>query len=431
MSAQNTIEEPEVLEKTPPEKQEDKEQIPTKETPQIEATTKETPQKEEEPPPPAIEPLEGQLMLKVLSGPHLGGEIPLETGSYVIGSDISCDVVLKDEQIVLKHALLEVKDGCFFIRGLDGGVIASSSSIPEHTSTALAPYSPILIGNTYFTLGNTQGEWDKVQIPLPQQQEKSAEEENQVVLPPKGLNWKGLLKKGKSKLVLKLLGVGVAGVVGSTFFFLRSPAPPVVRPWSEGKALATIEELLKEREVVYVSVEKAENKTLLITGWVETGVQKRLLEEDINAIKRKTLWTEDRINIQIQAAKIVHSSLESALSALKVNATVDYEPPGTFLLTGQVKDQDLKEKITQDLLRQIPQIQLKNALTLLQKKDPAPYFDIVSVSMGEIRYVVLRDGQKYLEGAVLPGGWKIVGIQSTYILIKKKDKQIIYKFMAT
>lgn len=69
--------------------------------------------------------------LTVLNGPEVGRSIPLTAGSYTIGRDGSCDIVVDDKMVSKKHARLEVADGVDVIDlgsangvEVDGGIVA-------------------------------------------------------------------------------------------------------------------------------------------------------------------------------------------------------------------------------------------------------------------------------------------------------------------
>ncbi|MCG8566384.1 MAG: type III secretion system inner membrane ring subunit SctD [Desulfobacterales bacterium] len=65
-----------------------------------------------------------QLWLKVFSGPHLGAEIPLESGQqYTLGSNDSCDLILRDTTIASRHLRLDVTGGGLGIKTLDAPVV--------------------------------------------------------------------------------------------------------------------------------------------------------------------------------------------------------------------------------------------------------------------------------------------------------------------
>lgn len=51
------------------------------------------------------------VVLYVFSGPHLGAELELPAGRFVIGSDDSCDVILRGAAMAARHAALDVGRG--------------------------------------------------------------------------------------------------------------------------------------------------------------------------------------------------------------------------------------------------------------------------------------------------------------------------------
>ncbi|MET0714296.1 MAG: FHA domain-containing protein, partial [Mycetocola sp.] len=66
----------------------------------------------------------------VLSGPDVGRSIPLAAGSYTVGRDPSCDIVVNDKLVSKKHARLEVADAVDVIDlgsangvEVDGGIV--------------------------------------------------------------------------------------------------------------------------------------------------------------------------------------------------------------------------------------------------------------------------------------------------------------------
>ena len=56
--------------------------------------------------------------LRILSGVHLGAEIVLEEGTWAVGRDDSCDIILSDAALAPRHCALTI--------GADGTVTASS-----------------------------------------------------------------------------------------------------------------------------------------------------------------------------------------------------------------------------------------------------------------------------------------------------------------
>ncbi len=81
------------------------------------------------------------VTLRIFSGVHLGAEIELTEGTYVIGTDDACDLILSDSSLAARHAALRVfsdgrnvqvtaepLDGSFM---LSGDVIKNEQVVPQ------------------------------------------------------------------------------------------------------------------------------------------------------------------------------------------------------------------------------------------------------------------------------------------------------------
>lgn len=92
------------------------------------------------------------VTLRVFSGIHLGAEIELTPGSYVIGTDDSCDLIFEDSSLVARHAVLRVsEDGNgphLSLEPLDGPV--SIADTPLQQEQAVPPRHPFRAGLVIF-----------------------------------------------------------------------------------------------------------------------------------------------------------------------------------------------------------------------------------------------------------------------------------------
>ena len=87
-------------------------------------------------------------VLRLFSGLHIGAEIELIEGVYVIGTDDSCDLILSDSSLKARHAALRVSVSGDTVRlsaePLDGPVFCSGSSLDEERD--IAPLLPFQLG---------------------------------------------------------------------------------------------------------------------------------------------------------------------------------------------------------------------------------------------------------------------------------------------
>lgn len=87
-------------------------------------------------------------VLRIFSGLHIGAEIELIEGVYVIGTDDSCDLILSDSSLKARHAALRVSVSedtvRFSAEALDGSVVLAGSRLEEESD--IAPLTPFQLG---------------------------------------------------------------------------------------------------------------------------------------------------------------------------------------------------------------------------------------------------------------------------------------------
>ena len=62
--------------------------------------------------------------------------------------------------------------------------------------------------------------------------------------------------------------------------------------------------------------------------------------------------------------------------------------------------------------------------------EPAGTFsaeDVAGVTMQPLRFITLRNGQKYFEGAVLPGGAVLQQINLEWLVLNQHGQEVIYE----
>jgi type III secretion system YscD/HrpQ family protein len=108
------------------------------------------------------------LELRFLGGPAVGAAIELGAGSYVLGSDDSCDFVLADETVAGQHLRLEVQVGAEGIPGvtaypLEGALVLNGLEVPKEG--ALLPQGEALgLGFTALAWQLPDAAWGKITL---------------------------------------------------------------------------------------------------------------------------------------------------------------------------------------------------------------------------------------------------------------------------
>lgn len=97
------------------------------------------------------------VILRILSGAHLGAEIELTLGTWVIGRDDSCDIILTDSSIAARHAALRITDaGVLEFDPLDGTILTALEEAPE---------DGMLVAGRIYRLGGVLFAWGVADSP--------------------------------------------------------------------------------------------------------------------------------------------------------------------------------------------------------------------------------------------------------------------------
>lgn len=87
-------------------------------------------------------------VIRIFSGQHRGAEIELSAGTYVIGTDDSCDLILSDTMLSARHAAFLIADSgtevSVTIEPLDGSVIFEGHTLDD--SATLPARTPVQLG---------------------------------------------------------------------------------------------------------------------------------------------------------------------------------------------------------------------------------------------------------------------------------------------
>ena len=93
------------------------------------------------------------IALRTFSGPNLGAEVMLPEGTYTIGTDGSCDIVLGDSSMAARHAALTVtpaqpgQNPTVHVAPLDGEVLMDDDPLPAE-GAQIAPATAWWLGMT-------------------------------------------------------------------------------------------------------------------------------------------------------------------------------------------------------------------------------------------------------------------------------------------
>jgi type III secretion protein D len=103
-------------------------------------------------------------VLRVLSGPHRGAELPLVAGTYAIGSGDDDAVILADPKVAAHHATLIVTaDGVRCVP--EGGPVRLERDEVSGAGVALRPFQLFELGETFLAIGPKDEPWPEINLP--------------------------------------------------------------------------------------------------------------------------------------------------------------------------------------------------------------------------------------------------------------------------
>ncbi len=369
------------------------------------------------------------LALVIIDGEQTGARAQLKVDkSFVIGSELGSDIVLRDVALVGQCFRLSVGDEFAQVEVLSGFVEIQGQQIAEHGRVTLHPYVPLKIGQTTLAYGEAEDErWhhlSQIRDDSTQNPGNSITVQQQNALPIK--KYRGMLLG----LVLILVSVG-GGLIGMSTYSDNETANAMVKSQSDiaNDIASDIVTVLEGSGFVGLKVTATEESGLLIEGNLETTAQRMLLEK---------ILTELAVVFQLRV--LVGEQLAATVQEIYringIKASVQSQDPGIVQVA--TKEASLKKlnRVVMIAKRDIVglrDIVVKNIKPPRPKRRQSKSADdpgkrIVSLVPGNPAYITTVDGARYFVGAMMPSGHKISAISGQQVLLDKNGTKSTLKF---
>ena len=408
--------------------------------------------------------------LKVLSGANVGAQITLEDKKpVVVGKSAKCNVIFNNEEVADRHIKLVLSGGRLRLRPLAQPVYVEGKDIGLHDVTLL-PYQLVTIGKVGFSVGDGAGRWPRVDA---QGQKISFALENKAVKKSSNGRWKKWL-----------FWLGLVLLIGANLhYFTRDKGGIFSIVGFKDSIEQEIYSAIGTVGLSDISVLKMRGGRLKVAGYVATNEQKQHL---INAIQRVgghvsySVWVrsdiennalliaqtlgEEQVHFSSKEDGILYASgyvqsqanwrrlRDSVLEDVEGIATINDAriQPILELLRVEIKNQDLSsdiqiyQKNRQFRVAGNPSAEKITRWRNVLDKITNPvkgYWEVVetfktpkvtksfelslrSVSIGDVPFIVSKDGTKYLEGAHLGEGYYLRKVMSDHVLLKHDGTEI-------
>ncbi|MDD7805310.1 MAG: type III secretion system inner membrane ring subunit SctD [Endozoicomonas sp. (ex Botrylloides leachii)] len=305
--------------------------------------------------------------LKILSGNHLGAEIPLEPGEYSLGKGDECDLILTDDSLMDVNFTLEITaEGTLSVKTTAqqllylNGTPAGQTLKPDH-------FEVFTSNSIHFTFGPADTPWPDIEIPDLQKPEIQQTEsyENDGFPDPDADD--SLTEKahenafieiddyddaGDDEKELEINSKWLIGIPAVFFLFITTFAVMLFSDGDEATPKTVISPINQAKIIKNnlslpdIKFRELPDGTLLISGYTQT-LEKR--EALINQVKQKQI----RFRSQVIVMDRMRANAETLLKTRgysNLNVELD-NTPGSLILTGYVVSADQLDKVT-NLLKQ-------------------------------------------------------------------------------
>lgn len=418
-----------------------------------------------------------QFVLKIFNGPQTGAIIDLGEGErYCIGSDLSSDIVLIDDEVNPSHLYAEVINGEVTITPIEGEIAAAGTNIAANDSYICKPNTPIELGRTKIYIGKVD------QLPGPVYESDSSRLDCSAI------------NKIRAKTVEIAKNKSTVFPAVACFLFLLSAA--FVVNYSPASAMKTDIERITElkhqigpENMVYVKAVILPDGTISLNGFVENENDLKRLTEDVKDL-------DESINISVVSDERLLSRSNDLLNSFDMYSMVKAveSTKGEVIFSGLVNDENnwnstvesiqrdlpeivsvddsdvltmslLEKKVEQSLADELPDIKLnvravdrdiviqgivdgsdKNrvsealdktrillgnrfsmVLELMPREENLLDISIKSVVHGDQPYFIHENGKGYFEGAKLDSGHVVVDITTKNIIFRVDNIEIVHK----
>ncbi len=169
--------------------------------------------------------------------------------------------------------------------------------------------------------------------------------------------------------------------------------------------------------------------SLILNGYAITPKEvsriSKLLKQEVHGL----IAIIDQVQYQAIRMKTLRSMLKERNIFHQIRL---FETPGKVALQGRLTDAaqgyHLKEVVQnfREKYKNQPKLEVNVTLPATDLVTMQPQLDIKSISLGQIPYVILDNGEKYLRGAKLKNGYILEGINLEYLTLKLGRERIKY-----
>ncbi len=328
------------------------------------------------------------FVLKVLAGPHVGAEMMLNPGEYVIGSGEESDIIFADSSVLSQHAYIRIFDGSIDLKVLEGFLQIQKNRINSGESTKLETSTPVVIGTTSFVILKEGESWNEIPYLPPRDicadntesrraedttgslekdgekhLENSEKQEN-----PQSEKYKKAQKAVRAAGNRRTSALYAALIIVFIFVVLMSwgawhyiRASIKATPYrSTPLPISQLEKILKREGFSELRIEKIGN-TPVISGILNNDSEKQKLQEIARKFDKPVL-------VRVLTNDHLITTVKEILDRLVPNIVVESVKPGIIVLKGNVTSCPKIKRVTEIIKNDVVGIKdVENEVTCLDE----------------------------------------------------------------
>lgn len=329
------------------------------------------------------------VTLAIASGLHRGASLELHNGTYFIGCDAGCDIVLRDESMAPRHVRIDCR--------------ASGCTLHDVRAEPPTAIQPVRVSRTQGMV-RSDYEIEGIAIALAQRVPEAADASATQRNRPRA-----------ARLVSWTLGFGavLTAVAWATAFRWNGHEPTIARQIVGGS------DALLAQHFDAVRFRQSSAGDLEIAGWVADSREQQRLREWLV----RSQYKNARFNVQ--PATVLIDQVRDVLAEPQLQLAL---AEGGLLIQGETRDPAVKQRI-QGLARELADtlvVHDRVAYTDARRPlGPMPV-KVRDVMIGNPGYFRTADGARYFEGSVLPDGAEVLAIESARIRLRLAGTVVVY-----